>query len=74
MKQEKDKEIILLEKGISANAGFNIARLYNNVLVVGKSGSGKTSGYITPNVLNMQNRSFVIVDPKGMIRKKARKK
>lgn len=37
-----------------------------NVLVVGGSGSGKTYGYVKPNILQM-DCSYVVTDPKGTI-------
>lgn len=38
--------------------------LNNNVLVVGTSGSGKTRGIVSPNILQASG-SYIIVDPKG---------
>ena len=35
-----------------------------NVLVIGGSGSGKTRGYIEPNIMQM-NASYFVTDPKG---------
>ena len=35
-----------------------------NVLVVGGSGSGKTRGYVEPNIMQM-NASYLVTDPKG---------
>ncbi|MCD7725856.1 MAG: type IV secretory system conjugative DNA transfer family protein [Clostridiales bacterium] len=37
-----------------------------NVLVIGSSGSGKTYGYVKPNILQM-DCSYVVTDPKGTI-------
>ena len=37
-----------------------------NVLVVGGSGSGKTRGYVIPNVLQ-GNASYLVMDPKGTL-------
>jgi len=37
-----------------------------NVAIIGGSGSGKTRGYVKPNLLNAHS-SFVITDPKGSI-------
>lgn len=37
-----------------------------NVLVIGSSGSGKTYGYVKPNILQM-DCSYVVTDPKGSI-------
>ena len=45
--------------------------LNRNVLIVGGSGSGKTRGYVLPNILQCANspysQSLVITDPKGEI-------
>ena len=40
-----------------------------NVLVVGGSGSGKTRGYVLPNIMEC-NCSYIIADPKGEILRK----
>ncbi|WP_174519237.1 VirD4-like conjugal transfer protein, CD1115 family [Tractidigestivibacter scatoligenes] len=37
-----------------------------NVLVVGGSGSGKTRGYVLPNIMQM-NASYLVTDPKGTL-------
>lgn len=44
--------------------------LNNNILILGGSGSGKTRGFVLPNVLQA-HASFVITDPKGEILEKA---
>ena len=36
-----------------------------NVIVYGSSGTGKTTGYVMPNILQMADRDMVVVDPKG---------
>lgn len=45
--------------------------LNRNVLIVGGSGSGKTRGYVLPNILQCANskysQSLVVTDPKGEI-------
>jgi type IV secretion system protein VirD4 len=38
----------------------------NNVLVIGGSGSGKTRGYVKPNLMQLHT-SFVVTDPKGTL-------
>ncbi len=45
-----------------------VTHVNNNVLVVGRSGSGKTRYLVKPNLLQC-NGSYVISDPKGMLRK-----
>jgi type IV secretion system protein VirD4 len=42
----------------------------NNILILGGSGSGKTRGFVMPNVLQAYG-SYVITDPKGEILEKA---
>ncbi len=46
-------------------------QLNNNVLVVGASGSGKTRGIVTPNLL-MATGSYIVTDPKGNLYDKYR--
>lgn len=45
-------------------------KLNNNTLLLGGSGSGKTRGYVMPNLLQAHS-SYVITDPKGEILEKA---
>lgn len=42
--------------------------LNNNDLIIGTSGTGKTRGYLIPNVLAADNESFIITDTKGTLR------
>lgn len=44
-------------------------KLNNNVLVVGTSGSGKTRGIVSPNILQATG-SYIISDPKGNLHRK----
>jgi len=44
--------------------------LNNNTMILGGSGSGKTRGFVMPNILQAHS-SFVITDPKGEILEKA---
>lgn len=44
--------------------------LNNNTLVIGGAGSGKTRGYVMPNILQAHS-SLVITDPKGEILEKS---
>lgn len=57
---------------LGANKYFSmdgrVTHVNNNVLVVGRSGSGKTRYLVKPNLLQC-NGSYVISDPKGMLRK-----
>jgi type IV secretion system protein VirD4 len=45
-------------------------KLNNNVLIMGGSGSGKTRGFVMPNILQAHS-SFVVTDPKGEILEKS---
>jgi type IV secretion system protein VirD4 len=45
-------------------------KLNNNTLIIGGSGSGKTRGFVMPNILQAHS-SFVITDPKGEILEKS---
>ena len=67
MDKEFKKNIILTEteRLTMASRVPNPANSRNkNVLVVGGSGSGKTRGYVKPNLMQMHS-SYVITDPKG---------
>ena len=44
--------------------------LNNNTIILGGSGSGKTRGFVMPNILQAHS-SFVITDPKGEILEKS---
>ncbi|MBQ9042365.1 MAG: type IV secretory system conjugative DNA transfer family protein [Eggerthellaceae bacterium] len=59
--------IILTEHYGMAMSRARHSRKYDrnrNVLVIGGSGSGKTRGYIEPNIMQM-NASYFVTDPKG---------
>ena len=45
-------------------------KLNNNTLILGGSGSGKTRGYVMPNILQAHS-SYIVTDPKGEILEKA---
>ena len=45
-------------------------KLNNNTLILGGSGSGKTRGYVLPNILQAHS-SYIVTDPKGEILEKA---
>ncbi len=68
--REHSDENILLTEGVSLamSRGDHDARWERNrnVLVVGGSGSGKTRGYVLPNIMQM-NASYLVTDPKGTL-------
>lgn len=45
-------------------------KINNNTLILGGSGSGKTRGYVLPNILQAHS-SYVVTDPKGEILEKS---
>lgn len=60
------RERILLSKHLSINLDTWSHGRNCNVVVVGGSGSGKTRGYVKPNLLQ-GNTSYVVLDPAGEI-------
>ena len=69
MDKDFQKNIILTEteRLTMASRVPNPAYARNkNVLVIGGSGSGKTRGYVKPNLMQLHS-SYVVTDPKGQI-------
>ena len=54
----------LLAKDVTVSCDTWQTRLNNNTLIIGVPGSGKTRGYIKPNIL-LSEESMVIADTKG---------
>lgn len=59
-----DRNMLILGKNQYYSRDCYKTKLNNNVLVVGASGSGKTRGIVTPNLLQATG-SYIISDPKG---------
>ena len=57
---------MILSKNVRLNMNIRETRLNNNVLITGTTGSGKTFGYVKPNILQF-NTSYIITDPAGDI-------
>lgn len=63
------KGVMILAKDKMYSMDGHKTKLNNNVLVVGASGSGKTRGIVSPNIL-MATGSYIISDPKGNLYRK----
>lgn len=60
---------VLLTKTERLTMGKPSAQKYarnKNVLVIGGAGSGKTRGYVKPNLMQMHS-SYIVTDPKGTV-------
>lgn len=66
-KKYKDADMLLTK---SERISIYNWKLNNNTLILGGSGSGKTRGYVMPNILQAHS-SFIVTDPKGEILEKA---
>lgn len=63
--RDKIKEAnIRLTKNVSIALNYLLHQKNLNILIVGGSGTGKSRGFIIPNIL-MANSSFIVTDPKG---------
>lgn len=60
---------MVLAKGLEVSLDTRKTRLNNNVLVVGATGTGKTRGIVSPNLLEATG-SYVVSDPKGNLYRK----
>ena len=60
---------LILGEGQSYSLDCFETKLNNNVLVVGGSGSGKTTGIVIPNI-KQATGSYIVTDPKGNLHKK----
>ncbi len=58
----------ILADGITVSNDTKITGFNNNDLIICSSGSGKTGGYIVPNLQNITG-SIVVSDTKGQLRK-----
>ena len=55
-----------LADGITVSNDTRLTGLNNNDLIIGTSGSGKTGGYVVPNIQNISG-SMVVSDTKGQL-------
>ncbi len=66
MKTEKK---LIIAEGCEYSMDCHTTRLNNNVIVVGGSGTGKTTGIVIPNI-KQASGSYIVTDPKGNLHKK----
>lgn len=60
------KNYRILADGISISNDTKLTGLNNNDMIIGSSGSGKTGGYVIPNIQNITG-SMVVSDTKGQL-------
>ena len=62
--EERMSDSMILAQGQEYSLDCNDTKLNNNVIVVGTSGAGKTSGIVIPNLIKATG-SYIVTDPKG---------
>ncbi len=68
MKNDSMKDERILANGITVSNDTKATGFNNNDMIIGSSGSGKTGGYVIPNLQNL-NSSIVVSDTKGQLAK-----
>lgn len=63
-----NNNVRLLAENITVSNDTKVTGLNNNDLIIGSSGSGKTGGYVIPNIQNISG-SLVVTDTKGRLSK-----
>ena len=61
-----NKSYRILAKDVTVSNDTRVTHLSNNDLIIGSSGSGKTGGYIIPNIQNISG-SLIVADTKGQL-------
>lgn len=56
----------ILAKGVSVSNDMHRTRLNNNDVIIGASGSGKSTGYVIPNI-RQNSDSMIIADAKNSL-------
>ena len=64
-----NKARFIFAEGVSRSLNDYETGLNNNVFIVGGSGTGKTTGFIEPNIIEPQG-SMILSDPKGTLLQK----
>jgi len=68
MKETKRYGERILAENVKVTNDTVITGLNNNDLIIGSSGSGKTGGYVIPNLQNI-SESLVVSDTKGLLKR-----
>lgn len=63
-----NNNVRFLAENITVSNDTRVTGLNNNDLIIGSSGSGKTGGYVIPNIQNISG-SLVVTDTKGRLSK-----
>lgn len=63
-----NENVRFLAENITVSNDTRVTGLNNNDLIIGSSGSGKTGGYVIPNIQNISG-SLVVTDTKGQLSK-----
>ncbi|WP_212955749.1 MULTISPECIES: type IV secretory system conjugative DNA transfer family protein [Bacillus cereus group] len=56
---------------ISQNVQITTKKSHEHILLLGPTGSGKSASFFLPNLLNVDNVSLVVTDPKGELCRKS---
>lgn len=56
---------------ISQNVQITTKKSHEHILLLGTTGSGKSASFFLPNLLNLDNVSLVVTDPKGELCRKS---
>ena len=68
MQDVKEAQVIF-GQGVQYNYNDDTSRLNDNIMIVGSSGSGKTTSIVEPNILQC-NGSIIVSDPKGNLHRR----
>ena len=63
----RNKTYRILAKDVKMSNDTWKTGLNNNDMIIGTSGTGKTRGYVIPNILNCDNESIIVADTKGSL-------
>lgn len=72
-KHYRAEKNLMLAKGCAYSMNCYETQLNNNVIIVGSSGCGKTRSIVSPNI-DKAYGSYVVLDPKGNLYEKHKKK